>query len=279
MRIRAAVLSLLVGLPACSKSETQAAGDAAAAPSVAAADGGATAAADAAPAEPELTPEEQLARKIKERENAPEPVLNPEEPREKFQLVWAKGKDVLRSAQDSRYNLFLQMKSQKLKEKPHIEIFEAMMKEIENFGIGQSPAELEKAAGDICKVVRKLKDGAASLTDGPTAELAKLDGEIKVLEKAQEEGKTVFQSKWDKLEEARKEKSLPILAGRFLLLSARQILDEAFILAEYGPRRAQIELRDCLVAIQNDGGLPLDLAQASLDKVIARAKWYRELEE
>lgn len=234
--------------------------------------------ADVAPEPPPLTPEEQLAERIKARENAPEPELNPEEPREKFQLVWVKGKEALRSAQEARYNLFLQMKSQKLTEKEHVELFEKMMKVVEDFGIGQSRDELEKAPADVCMAVRSLRDGAKVLTDGPTAELAKLDEEIKALEKAQEEGKTVFQSKWTKLEEARKTLSQPILAGRFLLLAARQILDEALVIAEWGPRRAQLALRDCAQGIVDEGGLALDLAQASLEKLLARAKWYRELE-
>lgn len=273
MRISSIVIGGFLFVSACSKGETPAP-----APTPAPT---ADVTAAAPPPEPEvvLTPEEQLAKKIKDRENAPEPELNPDEPREKFQLVWVKGKEALRSAQDSRYSLFLQMKAQKLTEKEHIATFDAMLKEVENFGIGQSQPELEKAAGEICAVVAKLKAGAALLTDGPTAELAKLDAEIAELEKAQTEGKTVFQSKWNKVEEARKELSKPILAGRFVLLAARQILDEAFVLAEWGPRRAQIEMRDCLVAVQSNGGLPLDLAQASLDKTLARAKWYRELEE
>lgn len=238
----------------------------------------AAAPADVAPEPPPLTPEEQLAERIKARENAPEPELNPDEPREQFQLVWVKGKDALRSAQEARYNLFLQMKSQKLTEKDHIALFEKMMKVVEDFGIGQSRDELEKAPADVCTAVKALRDGAKVLTDGPTAELAKLDEEIKALEKAQEEGKTVFQSKWNKVEESRKTLSQPILAGRFLLLAARQILDEALVIAEWGPRRAQLALRDCAQGLVDDGGLALDLAQASLEKLLARAKWYRELE-
>lgn len=230
------------------------------------------------PEPPPLTPEEQLAERIKARENAPEPELNPDEPREKFQLVWVKGKEALRSAQEARYNLFLQMKSQKLTEKEHVALFDKMLKVVEDFGIGQGPDELEKAPADVCVAVRTLRDGAKELTDGPSAELGKLDEEIKALEKAQEEGKTVFQSKWNKLEEARKTLSQPILAGRFVLLAARQILDEALVLAEWGPRRAQLTLRDCAQGIVDEGGLALDLAQASLEKLLARAKWYRELE-
>jgi len=230
------------------------------------------------PEEAPLTPEEQLARKIEARENQPEPELNPDEPREKFQLVWVKGKEVLRSAQDSRYNLFLQMKGQKLTDKAYAAIFSEMLKQVEDFAIGQSQPELERAAKDICEVTAKLKEGARALSEEPTKALAELDVEIAALEKAQEEGKTVTQRTWDKLEAKRKEISQPILAGRFVLLAARQILDEALVLAEWGPRRAQLVLRDCMIAIAEDGGLALDLAQASLDKLIARAKWYRELE-
>jgi|GEM_PF-3125842 len=230
------------------------------------------------PEAPPLTPEERLAKHIHDRENAPEPVLNPDEPREQFQLVWIKGKETLRSAQEARYNLFLQMKAQKLTEKEHAELFEKKLKEIEGFGIGQSVPELEEAAGEICTVVKSLRDGAKVLTDAPTAELATLDAEIAVLEKEQADGKTVSQRKWDKIEDQRKELSKPILGGRFLLLAARQIIDEGVILAEWAPRRAQIELRDCAAGIIAEGGLPLDLAQASLEKLLARAKWYRELE-
>lgn len=272
MRLIALSLASLILSAGCSKTTPPATDSAPAA--VATADTAVT----ATPEAPPLTPEEQFEKHIRDRENAPEPVLNPEEPREKFQLVWVKGKDMLRSAQEARYNLFLQMKAQKLSDKEHAALFEQKLKEIENFGIGQGEAELEVAASEICTVVKSLRDGAKVLTDAPTAELVTLDAEIAILEKEQADGKTVSQRKWDKIEEQRKELSKPILGGRFLLLAARQILDEGLILAEWAPRRAQIELRDCAAAIIADGGLPLDLAQASLEKLLARAKWYRELE-
>ncbi len=238
----------------------------------------ADAAGDVQAAAPELTPEQLQAERQKARENQPEPTLNPEEPREKFQLVWVKGADAMKNAVDERHNLFLQMKQQSLKEQAHKDLFAANLKRVEDFGIPRDPAELEGAAAAVCEVVVKLRDGAKALSEGPNAELATLDVTIKALEKEQEAGKKVSQGRWDKLEADRKELSLPILASGFLLLAAGKILDEAFILAEWGPRRAQLALRDCLTKIHAEGGLASDLAEASLEKTLSRSKWYRELE-
>jgi hypothetical protein len=170
------------------------------------------------------------------------------------------------------------MKNQTLEEKVHKDQYATMLKLIEDFGLPREPAELEGAAASVCDVVVKLRDGAKAMSDAPNEELKKLDVVIKELEKEQAAGKTVSQGRWDRLEADRKEISLPVLASGFLLLAAGKILDEAFILAEWGPRRAQLALRDCLGKIQTDGGLASDLAQASLEKTLSRAKWYRELE-
>lgn len=234
--------------------------------------------AEVASAAPELSPEELQAQRLKERENQPEPTLNPDEPREKFQLVWVKGADAMRNAVDERLNLFLQMKNQTLKEKADKERYAGLLKLIEDFGIPREAAELEGAAASVCQVVVKLRDGAKELAAAPNEALKTLDAEIKELEKEQAAGKTVTQGRWDRIEEQRKEISLPILASGFVVLAAGKILDEALILAEWGPRRSQLALRDCLGKIAAEGGLPDPLAQASLEKALSRSKWYRELE-
>jgi hypothetical protein len=76
MRISSIVIGGFLFVSACSKGETPAP-----APTPAPT---ADVTAAAPPPEPEvvLTPEEQLAKKIKDRENAPEPELNPDEPRD-----------------------------------------------------------------------------------------------------------------------------------------------------------------------------------------------------
>ena len=84
------------------------------------------------------------------------------------------------------------------------------------------------------------------------------------------------QQQWDKLEKERKKWSQPVGAGKRLQLVVKSILEEALVLAEYGPRRVQISLRDCLTKV-NEKPLELDLAQTLLEKVIKRAKWYRDL--
>ena len=48
------------------------------------------------------------------------------------------------------------------------------------------------------------------------------------------------------------------------------------MLAEHGPRRAQLGLRDCLSKVA-ETPLSFELAQTHLEKVLHRSKWYRDL--
>ena len=61
-----------------------------------------------------------------------------------------------------------------------------------------------------------------------------------------------------------------------MLMLVKSILEEAYVLAEHGPRRAQIGLRDCLTKVA-EKPLSFDLAQKQLEKVLHRSKWYRDL--
>ena len=89
-------------------------------------------------------------------------------------------------------------------------------------------------------------------------------------------GPPVFQKEWDKLDEKRKRWSQPVKGGKYMLMLVKSMLEEAYVLAEHGPRRAQIGLRDCLTKVA-EKPLSFDLAQEQLKKVLHRSKWYRDL--
>ena len=226
------------------------------------------------------TSEEELRaayeKRMKDRENAPEPELNPEEPREKGKLVWRMGKAKLNSIYNERAEMLAMLERLKLDDKKDKATIKKWIKPLTEFGIGRSIENMEKAPEELCKLITDVRV--------PTGEMiargrVKLDALKKVEEKLlakQEAGEEVMQREWDKFESERKKWSQPVGAGKRLQLVVKSLLEEALVLAEYGPRRVQIGLRDCLTKVA-EKPLELDLAQKALEKVIKRAKWYRDL--
>lgn len=227
----------------------------------------------AKPAEP--SEEEAYEARLKARENAPEPTLDPNEPREKFELVWGRGDKTLRSIHQERFNIFQQMRDLKLEEQAERDEIEALIEKMSEWTVGRQPEELETAAARLCTLIDEVRPRTMTLMDNATAELTKIQTVTDELDAKVKEGGTVLQRQWDKLDKERARWSAPLQAGRFVLLALKSMLDEAYVLADFGPRRAQLALRDCLGKVAATP-LPLDIAQAQLEKVIARAKWYRE---
>ncbi len=58
----------------------------------------------------EKTPEEAYEERRRARENQPEPELNPEDPREKFELVWCSGKKAIKSIHHERFDILQRMR-------------------------------------------------------------------------------------------------------------------------------------------------------------------------
>ncbi|MCB9735699.1 MAG: hypothetical protein H6745_24195 [Deltaproteobacteria bacterium] len=232
---------------------------------------------DAEAAEPpQQTAEEAHEERLRERENAPEPELNPEEPREQFALVWELGKKDLKSIHQERYDILQRMKDIKFEDEAYEKRNEELIEKLSKFSVGREKEQLETAAERLCAAVTEARTLSDQLIAEGEAEIRKIDEEIKENETKVADGGKVSQKKWDKLEEARTNWSQPIQAGKFAQLAIKSMLDEGYVLADKGPRRAQLKLRDCLGEIAKQP-LALDLAQEQLEKVIARAKWYRDL--
>lgn len=218
---------------------------------------------------------EEEAAEERQQAREKEPTLDPEDPREKFLLVWGKGEKVLRSVQHERFDIFQQMRDLKLEEKSDKEEINALIEQMSEWTVGREDAELESAADRLCKLITDVRPRAIAMMDGATAELTKVQAETDALDAKVKEGGTVFQKQWDKLDKERARWSGPLQAGRFVFLAIKSMLDEAYVLADYGPRRAQHALTACLGKVAATP-LPLELAQTQLEKVLARAKWYRD---
>lgn len=219
---------------------------------------------------------DEYEKRMAARESAPEPELNPEEPREKLELVWRMGKSTLDSTYQERADMIDKIKRMPLLSKEERKIIDPLVERIANFGLGTEPAEMEKAPAEICALITAVRVPAEKLIADGEKELEAIAEQTKELEGKADAGGTVYQKQWDKVDDARRRWSAPVIAGRHLLLMLRSVLDEAYVLADLGARRVQIGLRDCLTPIAAKP-LDLDLAQEALEKVLKRSKWYRDL--
>jgi hypothetical protein len=228
------------------------------------------------PSAPEPTPE-QMAKTIEEqRENQPEPTVNPEEPRETFALLLEKGRSELKGIYDERYNILIQMRDLKFdaKAEPDKVKVRKLANTIEGYALGDKREELESAAERFCKLIEELRAEAEPMEAEGTEALKRIDEELKALEEKQAGGGKVATSQYEKLEAQRKIVSGPVLGAKYVWLAMKTLFQEANVLAELGPRRAQIVLRDCLGA-ESFKPIPYELADKERQKVARRAKWYR----
>ena len=219
---------------------------------------------------------EAYEKRMRDRENAPEPELNPEEPREKGKLVWRLGKAKLNSIYNERAEMIAMLKRLKLDDKKDKAAIKKWLKPLTEFGIGRAVETMEKAPAELCQLITDVRVDTTAMIEKGRTELEKLKKLEEELVAKQEAGGDVYQKQWDKLEKERKKWSQPVGAGKRLQLVVKSLLEEAMVLAEYGPRRVQISLRDCLTKVA-EKPLELDLAQTLLEKVIKRSKWYRDL--
>jgi len=212
----------------------------------------------------------------KDRENQPEPVVDPSEPREQGKLVWRLGRKKLDSIYSERAEMIALLQRLKLDDKKDKKVIKSWIKPFTEFGIGRAVESMEKAPAELCKLIEDVRVPTDEMIGKGRVELERLAEVEKGYLARVEAGEDVFQKEWDKWEKERKKWSQPVGAGKRLLLVIKSMLDEALVLAEYGPRRVQISLRDCLTKVA-EKPLELDLAQGVLEKVIKRAKWYRDL--
>jgi hypothetical protein len=226
--------------------------------------------------EPALTPEEQ-AKKVQEmRENQPEPTLDPKEPRETFALLKNKGKSTLQGIYTERGNILVQMREIKFDDKAELD--QAKIKKladlIESYAIGDTVGEMETAAERFCQLIDELRSTTEPLEAAGQEQLKAIQAEITALEEKQKSGDKVATSQYDKLEKAQKIASAPVLGASYVWLAMKTLYQEAFVLADLGPRRAQLKLRDCIGRLDAKP-VPNELAEAERKQALSRAKWYR----
>ncbi len=227
------------------------------------------------PPEPELTIEEQRAKLEAERENQAEPTLDPNDPREKHELVWKEGRSALKSVYEERFNVLRQLKEVKFD--PKLEDYQKKVKvlldKVESFGIGEKPEDLDTAAQRFCTLVAELRGGAEPLEKEGGEKLKAIDVELKALEEKATAEKKPLTRAYLKLQEDRTMWSALGLGAGYVYMALRNLYEEAYVLADFGARRSQITLRDCLggpdVKPMSD-----ELADKARLKVVKRAKYY-----
>ena len=139
------------------------------------------------------------------------------------------------------------------------------------FGAGDDAEELADAPERICKLIAEVRIPAEKLITSGQEHLVKLRNQEREFEAAQDAGGTVYQKQWDKLDKEITRWSGPVKVGKFGLMLVKSVLDEAYVLAEWGPRATQQALGKCLSELKP---LELGLAQQRLEEVIERTKVY-----
>lgn len=217
--------------------------------------------------------EEYEARKAA-RANQPEPELDPNDPREKWEVVWNRGKPLLDGIYNERAEMIALIRRIAFEDKDEEKFVKETLPRLAEFGLGREVEQMEKFPDELCAIINKYRPGIVKLIETGEEELKKVNSETAELDKAADAGKTIYQRQWDKLDERRKRWSAPVKAGKQMLLIFRSMLDEAHVVADWGPRRAQIKLRDCLTEI---GKTPfrLDLTQTALEKTLERSRYYK----
>ncbi|MCC6525923.1 MAG: hypothetical protein IT373_24965 [Polyangiaceae bacterium] len=253
-------LSLLVGAAACGK-KPQPTPSTVPAPSTAPApeaDAGATPEADAAEPADVLPPLSEPTEK---------------EAKETWDVFLAEGRKFVRSMSNERIDILTQLREIKFEEET--EKYKAQVATIadklQEFDLGDSPETLETAVDRMCALIEEVRGPAQDLLGASQAELEKVTADLKVLDEKQAAGGTVLQREFDKLEKLQKRLSGPPLAGRYVLLTVRSLLDEAMVIVDYGVQRARRKLYACLTKI-NEKPLELELAQQNLERVMNRAR-------
>ena len=201
---------------------------------------------------------------------AEESKLNPNSPREKFLLVAKKGQKEFDRIYREREAMLTKLGKVKLPGKKDLALLEPLGAKLLEFGIGEEPKELETAPARVCKIIKEVRVPAESLIAKGEERLLGLRATEKEYEAKAD---AIYQKQWDKLEKEISVWSKPVHAGKQVLWVLKSILDEAYLIAEFGPRRAQLALAECLTEIAKTPLKQLD-AQRQLEKVIERTRRY-----
>lgn len=248
-------LLLVVSLGACGKKPAPTPEPVPTATAAPASDAEAPAAEDAAPAEPAIRPPTD------------------KEAKETWDNFLAEGDKFVRSMSNERVEILNQLRTLVFEEETekYKEPIERLATKLQEFEIGYKPDMLEGSPERMCKLIEEVRVEAEALINSDQSELERVTAELKAIDEKLEAKENVSQKEIDKLEALQKRLSAPTIAGRYMLLAVKSILDEAMVIVDYGVHRARRQLYDCLSKI-NEKPLELELAQKNLERVLTRAK-------
>lgn len=209
-------------------------------------------------------------------EAKPEPKLQPVTEKEKAE-TWDgflnEGVKFVKSMSNERIDILTQMRD--IKFEKETEAYKQQVSDLadklQDFELGATAEKLETAPERLCALIEEMRPKADELMSAGKADLEKVAADLKVLDDKQAAGGTVTQKQFDKLTDLQKRLSGPALAGRYVLLTLKSVLDEAMVIVDYGVHRARRKLVECLSKI-NEKPLDLELAQKNLEHVLERAK-------
>lgn len=227
------------------------------------------------PPEPELTLEEQLAKLEEERANQPEPELDPESAREQQKLVWDEGKSELRSIYEDRARVLEKLDRIKFDKelKEQGDAVKGFRKALDDFTIGYKVEEMDGAAQRICDLFNEIRPKMDAIEEEGVEKLRAVESQMAAMEKEAEEKGGAVPASYRRLEAERRRWSSPQLAAGYLTMAYRTVLEEAHVLVNYGARRSQIALRDCLGA-EDFPAFKDELTEKLRDKAVKRSRYY-----
>lgn len=200
-----------------------------------------------------------------------EPTLNPKDPRETFEVFIKKGERPLDGIYREREAILTKIERSKGLDSADDKALARVVEEVLKFGIGEEPKELEDGPARLCKIIEEVRTPAEALINTGEAKLQEIrDAEEKLEAKATADA-GVTQKQWDNVEADITKWSAPVTAGKMVMLLIRSLLDEGYLLADLGPRRSQLALKECLSKMEP---LQLEQAQDRLDDVVKRAERY-----
>jgi len=205
-----------------------------------------------------------------------EPPIRPpteKEAQETWDNFMNEGDRFVRSMSNERVEILNQLRTLVFEEETEAlkEPIAKLATKLQEFELGYKPEMLEDSPERMCKLIAEVRVEAEALIAYDQSELERVTAELKAIDEKLAKNENVSQKVIDKLEALQKRLSAPTLAGRYMLLAVKSILDEAMVVVDYGVHRARRKLYECLSKIA-DKPLEFELAQKNLEKVLARAR-------
>ena len=197
---------------------------------------------------------------------------NEREANEKWDSFIAEGKKFLRSMSTERYEIIVQLREIKFEEETEKwkEEVKKLADKLQDFELGDTPETLETGVDRMCALIDEVRPEAEKLIAEGQADLEKVSADLKVIDDKLAAKEKVSQREIDKLEKLQQRLSGPPLAGRYVLLTIKSLLDEGMVIVDYGVQRARRKLHACLTKL-NEKPFDLELTQKNLENVLRRA--------